>query len=311
MNVIRPASACNHKCIICGRSKIKLHSVKAHSINYAFTNHKIVIKRNSRVCCRHLDTKGFIKQESFHYIRTSIVKVNKQKMNLMNSTLGASLGIFEKFINIETLEEDHCYKITGFTKNQFERFSKYITSINETTGRTKNELIAIYRFWLRKGIDQTSIALFRNNTSQPQISNYLKQIRIAINKYFVPYYLGSTKERKFYLSHNNLTTNILHDLDKDHLAIVCDASYTRLEKSSNNSFQYACWSQQKLDLLVKPFIICCTDGYVIDCYGPFQAHLNDAKIFQHILNTDKNLLRILEPHKTLVLVDRGKNFHQI
>ncbi len=148
--------------------------------------------------------------------------------------------------------------------------------------------------------------MYRNSTSQQKISDYLRQIRIAIYKDFVPFYLGANKDRKFYLTHNNLTTNILHDLEKDHLAIVCDASYTRLEKSSNNSFQYGCWSQQKLDLLTKPFIICCADGYIIDCYGPFQAHLNDAKIFEYILKTDKNLLRILVPRKTLVLVDRGK-----
>jgi len=88
--------------------------------------------------------------------------------------------------------------------------------------------------------------------------------------------------------------------------MVVDATYTRLEKSSNNAFQYSSWSQQKKDLLIKPFLVCCTDGYIIDCYGPFEAHLNDAKIFAYILKTDHNLLRILEPQKTLVLVDRGK-----
>ena len=306
MNYIRETSASHSKCLICGRSKIKLHSVKACSIKYAFTTHKIIIKKNSRVCSRHLDKSGLIRQESFHHICTSILKIKKHSINSDNT-----MGVFEKFIDLETLDEEHCYKITGFNKIQFNRFSKYITSINETFGRTKNELIAIYRFWIRKGIDQTSIAMYRNSTSQQKISDYLRQIRIAIYKDFVPFYLGANKDREFYLTHNNLTTNILHDLEKDHLAIVCDASYTRLEKSSNNSFQYGCWSQQKLDLLTKPFIICCADGYIIDCYGPFQAHLNDAKIFEYILKTDKNLVRILEPHKTLVLVDRGNFYIQV
>ncbi len=301
MNYIRHAGASHYKCVICGRSKIKLYTVKASSIQYAFNHHKIIIKKNTRICGRHLDKDGLIKQESFHHIRTTILKAKKHYISNDNST-----GIFEKFINLDTLEEDHCYKITGFNKHQFDRFSRYITSINETVGRTKNELIAIYRFWIRKGIDQTSIALYRNNTSQQKISDYLKQIREAIYRDFVPYHLGPNKEREFYLSHNNVTTNILHGLEKDHLAIVCDATYTRLEKSANNSFQYASYSQQKKDSLIKPFLICCADGYIIDCYGPFQAHLNDAKIFEYILKTDKNLLRILVPRKTLVLVDRGK-----
>ena len=97
----------------------------------------------------------------------------------------------------------------------------------------------------------------------------------------------------------------MHDLGNDDLAIVVDATYTRLEKSSNNSFQYSSWSQQKKDLLIKPFLVCCADGYIIDCYGPFQAHLNDAAIFEYILKTDEKLLTILKPRKTLVIVDRG------
>jgi len=62
---------------------------------------------------------------------------------------------------------------------------------------------------------------------------------------------------------------------------------------------------QKMDLLIKPFIICCADGYIIDCYGPFQANANDAKILQYILETDGNLMNILKPHETYVIMDRG------
>jgi hypothetical protein len=151
--------------------------------------------------------------------------------------------------------------------------------------------------------------MFQNNKSQNQISHYLAQIRVAINKDFVPFFLGSTKKREFYLSHNNITTTILHDLNKNDLAIIVDSTYTRLEKSANNQFQYSCWSQQKMDLLIKPFIICCADGFIIDCYGPFQANLNDAKIFEYILETDMALSSLLKPHKTVILLDRGNLFN--
>jgi hypothetical protein len=89
------------------------------------------------------------------------------------------------------------------------------------------------------------------------------------------------------------------------LAIIVDASYIRLEKSSNNQFQYNCWSEQKMDLLIKPFFICLPDGYFVDCYGPFYANLNDASIFDHILKKDIHLRKILKICKTLVFLDRG------
>ena len=166
----------------------------------------------------------------------------------------------------------------------------------------------MYRFWLRKGIDQKSLSFFKKNTTQQQISHYLNQIRIAINKDFVPLFLGANKERQFFLNHNDLSTKTLHQLDEDDLAIVVDATYNRLEKSANNQFQYKCWSQQKMDLLIKPFIVCCADGYLIDCYGPFQANQNDAKIFDYILEIDQDLRNILLPKKTCVFLDRGKTY---
>ena len=61
-----------------------------------------------------------------------------------------------------------------------------------------------------------------------------------------------------------------------------------------------------MDLLIKLFIICCSDGYFIDCYGPFQANQNDAKIFEYIISNDENLKNILQPYQnTFIFLDRG------
>ncbi|CAF1002651.1 unnamed protein product [Brachionus calyciflorus] len=95
------------------------------------------------------------------------------------------------------------------------------------------------------------------------------------------------------------------DLESDDLAVVIDGTYTRLEKSANNKFQYSCWSGQKKDLLIKPFVICCADGYFLDCYGPFEAFENDAKIFKYIIENDSTLRKILLPEKTILFIDRG------
>ena len=102
-------------------------------------------------------------------------------------------------------------------------------------------------------------------------------------------------------------TNRLFNLKDDELAIVVDGTYGRCEKSGNNRFQYASWSAQKQDNLIKPFLICCANGYIIDCYGPFAANKNDAKIFEYILDRDIDLQRILESEKTSVFLDRGKD----
>ena len=293
------------RCFICRRKK-KLHTINRKSILDAYKNYKIIIKNNSRSCSDHLDENGLIKEDHFDLIPTIFQPFQNQVISILDSlVIDCKSGIFDQFRDVHFISEELCFKITGWTKTEFIKFSKYISCVYDTSGRTKEQMIAIYRFWLRKGIDQTSLAMFKNNCSQQHISYYLDRIRQAMTKDFVPNFLGSKKPREFYLSHNNITTTILHQMEKNDLSVVVDATYTRLEKSANNEFQYNCWSQQKMGLLIKPFVICCTDGYIIDCYGPFQANLNDAKIFEYILETDKELLNILTPKNTVVFLDRG------
>ena len=128
-----------------------------------------------------------------------------------------------------------------------------------------------------------------------------------MNKDIVHQFLGANKGRDFYLRHNTESVRILHDLTDETLAVIADGTYTRLEKSSNNEFQYVSYSLQKYDHLIKPFILCCADGYFIDCYGPFKATFNDADILKYILETDCHLKELVKPtEKIFFFLDRGK-----
>ena len=112
--------------------------------------------------------------------------------------------------------------------------------------------------------------------------------------------------REFVLRFNTIITQSLFDLEDDVLDLIADSTSCRIQKSNNNQFQYKTYSSQKKDSLFKPFIICCADGYIVDCYDPFAANDNDSKILNYIIDTDDDLRRILVPNKTLFLVDRGK-----
>ena len=138
------------------------------------------------------------------------------------------------------------------------------------------------------------------------MSHYLAQIRVAINNEFVPKYLGANKGRNFYLSHNTESVKVVHQIEDDELAVIMDGTYTKLEKSANNDFQYQSYSIQKQYNLLKPFIVCCADGYFIDCYGPFEATSNDAKILRYILDNDESLKKLFTPEdKIRLFLDRG------
>ncbi len=302
-SLFKVASAHRGKCFICSKNYKKLHTVKKDSILNAFNQFKIIINHKSMHCGYHLDENGIIKQDQYDLIPWNIKKFVAKTLNKRKPMI---CDVFEPFNNLDAITEKYCHQITGWSKSQFTRFCNYITSINITENRTREELVALYRYWLRKGLDQTSLALLKTQSTQQQISYYLSSIRMAINKDFVEYFLGSNKKRDFFLKHNNISTVKLHQLNNDELAIFADATYCRIEKSADNLFQYNTWSQQKLDLLIKPFIICCSDGYIVDIYGPYNANKNDASIFDHILETDNDLRNILLPDKTICFLDRGK-----
>ena len=305
-----------HKyCLFCRKSE-GLHQIKPESIIFAYQNYGLIIKQQARCCSKHLENNGMIKASEYHKIPRKNQLFDEDAIKILDMSLMIcekiqydlthSSGIFDKFKDMASLDENICIKLTGWTKLQLYNFSKYIKNIRDTNGRTKEQLIAIYRYWLSKGLDQSSLAMLKSNTSQQQISHYLAQIRSAMNKDIVPLFLGAQKDKDFYLKHNTESVKIIHDLAEDVLAVIVDGTYTRLEKSSNNDFQYLSYSMQKSHNLIKPFIMCCADGYFIDCYGPFPANMNDAQIFRYVLNTDNDLNKLFTPKEKIVFfLDRG------
>ena len=64
--------------------------------------------------------------------------------------LNNSCGIFDKFRDLASLDEHFCLQLTGWKRKDFFRFTNYV---RDTAGRTKEQLVAIYRYWKKKGLD--------------------------------------------------------------------------------------------------------------------------------------------------------------
>lgn len=304
-----PTSISNtRRCFVCRRRDRFRRIISKESIAKVFIEKNIIIPKKSFACVEHYDNNGCLYREEYNNIPVKRKFYDSNSISTLKAVanFNKQVPLFDKFKNFQSLTEEECFYSTGWSKDQFQNFSNYIKSIRENKKRNKFQLIALYRYWLIKGIDQKSLSLLKSRTSQQQISNYLKEIRIAIYKDFVPYFLGpNSRTRDEYLSHNNQTSKELFKLHGDILGIVADGSYIKMERSSNNDFQYKTYSIQKKNNLYKPFIICCSDGYIIDAYGPFEAKQNDATILEYILENDQDLNRLLVRNLTTVFLDRG------
>ena len=312
------------KCFLCGKKRTqystnRLKRINIETLGYCYIElDKLIVKSDARVCVSHTyPNSGKIKEDHYsihkdHLDRsTRLMSVPKESQLMFESILVYQetkyRDIFEKFKDMDSLKDEHCIKITGWKKNVFSDFIEYLTDIKSTETRTKEEIVAIYRYWLRKGMTQSCNALYKNDsTSQQMISYYLDMVRVSVHKNFVPIFLGCKEDRSFFLKHRTETSKICYDLKENDLCFIADGTYIKFNKSRNHQFQYNSWSSHKKKNLMKPMIVCCPDGYIVDAYGPFFATLNDANIMDIVLNGDELFNQMVSEYEgTCFVLDRG------
>lgn len=97
----------------------------------------------------------------------------------------------------------------------------------------------------------------------------------------------------------------LFEISDKQLIVICDGTYCYIQKSANNYFQRRSYSGQKKRHLLKPFIIVCTNGRIIDIFGLYGANENDAKLIYNILKDDERGIKKAVQIGDLLILDRG------
>ncbi|KAK0156751.1 hypothetical protein PV327_011649, partial [Microctonus hyperodae] len=95
----------------------------------------------------------------------------------------------------------------------------------------------------------------------------------------------------------------LHEIKDDEVSLVCNETYLRHQKSSNNDYQRKSYSGKKKVPLTKPFTICTTNGFIVDIMGPYTANMNDAQIMEEIISDETDISALLEKNDAF-FVDR-------
>ncbi|RMZ94264.1 hypothetical protein BpHYR1_017795 [Brachionus plicatilis] len=164
-------------------------------------------KKGSRCCGIHLENDSNLKKDLFKIIPTKLVEHERQIFDMFEYLELKEKTIFEKFKDISTLYEKHCKEITGWSKEKFISLSKYITSVNDNIQRSKEQLIDFI------------VIGYQQDLIKKRWHHCLVKIRHKLKLAIIYRCFGNS----------------------------LDGTYTRLEKSSNNGFQYRCWSSQKSD----------------------------------------------------------------
>jgi hypothetical protein len=303
-------------CFVCklkfddGFTNIKTNSIKYDCSLDIFISIGILIPEGSRCCRKHLTDYGYLKPELIDSLEIQKDNINMKIQNIEKLIENLRVkdqknSIFSRFEDMQKVDNELVMKITGFNKDDFMFIMNQLKSINNSPIRKKSQALAVYLFWLKTGLSQALIGTFFGIDKEGRVGFYCDQIRNAFKTDFVDQFLGAAHlAREDFLLKNTETVKTLFDLDNNQLVIICDGTYIYCEKSLNNYLQRLLYTDQKKRPLIKPFVICTSNGYIIDVLGPFPAKNNDATILDEILKSNDNLKNLLKPND-LVILDRG------
>jgi hypothetical protein len=289
------------KCGGCNRRKDKCKGRKrTYEPDSAFRNY-LMEKRMREGITEKLPDSGFacgachrMYTRSESYERLSQVSTSTENIPLTDETI--------------ELSEDQYKELTGYTKQQISALTaKYITgsTLRTSSTRTKEIALTAYLTKLKKGLSNLSLATTLK-MKQTNVKNCIKKIRDQLSETLVPQRIGLKNITRTVLEkHNSEMVRLLHCDANGSIAIILDGTYIYIQKSANNEFQRVTYSMHKNRHLIKPMVIICSDGYIIDIVGPYEANKNDAAILSDIMDKYRDVFNREFKAGDVFLVDRG------
>ncbi|XP_041983275.1 uncharacterized protein LOC121736257 [Aricia agestis] len=190
------------------------------------------------------------------------------------------------------------------SKHQFRQILDEVPRLNNAhRGATA---LAAYLTKLRTGdSDQRLSTLFKIPRST--LERLMSIAREFLTQDFVPQNLGIEHMTRQNIAERNLIipNGLFGSTNQIKPIVIMDGTYVFIQKSSNYKYQKQTYSMHKLSNLVKPFLITCTDGYILDVLGPYPATMSDADILKNeFISENTPLRRYFQPGDVFIL-DRG------
>ncbi|CAG4942126.1 unnamed protein product [Colias eurytheme] len=277
------AANTSRRCMIDNCGSLERRAVPNSMKVYLLSYFHLYIPPLARICSHHLrnttweDIPGNItrREDDFRGEHLSdIVELYTQALEKKK------MLDFEK---IDEISPDELHNWIGMSHQQFYSILEETPSLRERSN--KNTILGVYLTKLRTGAPyrrlQTVLGL-----PKATIHQKMKQARECLKNDYVSRHLGFDHiTRNEVIARNKIIPNhIFGTEDQSKAIIILDGTYLHIQKSSNFLFQRESYSLHKYSNLVKPFMLVCGDGYIIEVTGPYNARTSDATILKQILD---------------------------
>ncbi|GBP34211.1 hypothetical protein EVAR_30764_1 [Eumeta japonica] len=212
--------------------------------------------------------------------------------------------------NINEVSEDDLRYWTGLNHSQFEQLFQQVPSLHRQSVTPRTDL-GVYLCKIRTGEPNTRLCT-TFGLAETTLRRKLHLARECLLADFVPVHIGLDHiTRTEVISRNRILPNYIFGSNASSKPlIICDGTYLFVEKSSNFLFQRVSYSLHKYRNLIKPFLIVCADGHILDVIGPYAATTTDAAIMKQILQNhdqpiEDNPFHYFFEEGDILILDRG------
>lgn len=292
-------------CFICHEDN-ELVDVPFQTRMQVFQKKRIFVPKRNRCCRKHLIGNYLYEDE------LNIIRIYCNECEIEVSELEKFLGILSDDVDRRVIDKIGTMKmsdqrvksLTGHVWLEIVELREMLSTMRDSENRNVLQALVIFLFKMRTGNSDLTIASIMEVTEKI-VNDSIHSVLNCFKNVILPQNFGvQAFSRQFFLEQRAPISDLLHGSFPDRLRLICDGTYLRHEKSSNNAYQRKSYSGQKKSPLCKPFTICTTNGFTVDAPGPFDGTVNDAAILRKVLEDPNGISSILKPGDQFIL-DRG------
>ncbi|XP_045457322.1 uncharacterized protein LOC123667471 [Melitaea cinxia] len=296
-------AATSRHCIFSGCENVERLLVPTGVKEMLLCRYRLYIPSSARVCRYHLENDCWEQLQS--NIRDFTASQMDHMLNMMERINLRTLD----FNNINMMPPNLCQYWLGVTAAQFHELLAEMPSLHNEVP-SASVALSIYLAKLRTGDSNERLSsLFEMPRST--LERNMNKARNCMSQQMVPLHLGLNHMTVEEVAARNKTIpeglfgNPNPSSEMRPAIVICDATYVYVQSSSNYLFQKESFSLHKHLNLVKPFMIVCCDGHILDCLGPYRATVNDATIMSNEFRNSNGEMRRYFREGDIFILDRG------
>ncbi|XP_066253417.1 uncharacterized protein [Euwallacea similis] len=277
-------------CIICAgniTSNLMLIPEKARCQSYA--KRKLFIPVGDRCYRSYIIFDSFFEEDLMKIkVYSNISEITSKELPCMMENLAISCdkSLFDQVSDF-SMPETQLKLFTNLTWKNLLQLKEMLTSFRNTCNRTTTQAIVTFLFKLKTGNSHELIASILHLPNKEMVSEYIKSVKCAFVQDILAKHFGcQNTAREKIIYETSPIARTLFEADNKDLILICDGTYARYQKNTNNEYQRR-------------------SGFVVDMLGPFGANENDARILRTLLEAENTGLFDLLKARDIFVLDRG------